>query len=186
MYTIKKKKILIIIILILISLTLAIPRYYQTDTLKNKAKNYFTSLIRNPSRIPTNHIAILEIEKLNLKQAIYPRTSEENTVAKNVELIEKSTMPDQPNSNFILAAHSGNTKIAYFKNLDELTLGDTAKIYYNNQTYTYQLINIYPEEKDGNITIRRQKNKSHLTLITCSKTKDHIQDIYILELIAIT
>ena len=50
-----------------------------------------------------------------------------------------------------------------------------------NTTYTYKVVNIYKEEKDGTIAIYRNKEKSTLTLITCTKNDNTKQTVYILE-----
>ena len=51
-------------------------------------------------------------------------------VDKNIEVIEGSKMPDVARGNLILASHSGNSDIAYFKHLDMLTYNDVVYIYY--------------------------------------------------------
>lgn len=102
---------------------------------------------------------LLEIEKLNLKKGIYDFNSPLNDVSKNVQLINGSTFPDTLYSNVILASHSGNSKISYFKNLERLEMGDSAILYYKNYKYKYKLVRIYQELKDGSIVIRREKNK---------------------------
>ena len=55
-------------------------------------------------------------------------------------------------------------------------------IKYNNKIYTYKIVNIYTEAKDGVVTIYRDERKSCLTLITCTKDDKTTQTIYILEL----
>ena len=61
-------------------------------------------------------------------------------------------------------------------------MGDKAIVKYNNMTYTYKIVNIYKENKDGTVTIYRDKTKKCLTLITCTKDDKKTQTIYILEL----
>lgn len=127
------------------------------------------------------YYAILEIPKLNLKRELYPIGDKKNTVSKNIEIIEGSTMPDEKFNNLILAAHSGTSSIAYFKHLDKLKLHDEANIFYKKKKYTYKLVDVYQEIKDGTITIHREKEKSHLTLITCDKKSEKYQNVYIFE-----
>ena len=97
-------------------------------------------------------------------------------------MVKQSNYPDVLNGNFILAAHSGNSYLAYFKNLYQLTLGDEAYVIYKNHKYTYKIVNIYQQEKTGKIAIYRDLNKNTLTLITCTKDSKTKQTIYILEL----
>ena len=128
------------------------------------------------------YIGTLEIPKINLNKGFTAIDSPYNTVNKNIEVVKDSNYPDVSKGNFILAAHSGNSYLAYFKNLYQLTLGDKAYINYKNHRYTYKIVNIYQQEKTGKIAIYRDLNKNTLTLITCTKDSKTKQTIYILEL----
>lgn len=149
--------------------------YLENKNQKNNPEN---------SYVP-NYIAFLEIEKLNLNQGLLPIDNYYNNVDYHIEILKVSDFPDVINGNFILAAHSGNSSISYFKNLYKLELGDTAKVYYQSKVYNYQIVNIYKEEKDGSVGIYRDLNKTTLTLITCSRNDKEHQTIYILELIGV-
>ena len=128
------------------------------------------------------YVGTLEIPKINLNKGFTAIDSPYNTVNKNIEVVKNSNYPDVSKGNFILAAHSGNSYLAYFKNLYQLTLGDKANINYKNYRYTYKIVNIYQQEKTGKIAIYRDLNKNTLTLITCTKDSKTKQTIYILEL----
>ena len=52
-----------------------------------------------------------------------------------------------------------------------------------NNTRKYAMNNIYTDIKDGDVAIKRNKNKNTLTLITCTKGDKETQTIYICELI---
>ena len=132
-----------------------------------------------------NYLAFLEIDKINLKQGLLPIESRYNHVDYHVEILDVSDFPDKINGNFILAGHSGTSNVAYFKNLYKLKLGDIAKVYYQGKLYKYSIVNIYNQVKDGTIDIYRDKNKTTLTLITCTKDNQNSQTIYILELIGV-
>ena len=127
------------------------------------------------------YLAVLKIQKLNLERCFYDKTSSLNNVDYNILFHSNSDYPDKLNGNVILASHSGTSSISYFKNLYKLELGDEAQINYKNTTYTYKVVNIYKEEKDGTIAIYRNKEKSTLTLITCTKNDNAKQTVYILE-----
>lgn len=127
--------------------------------------------------INTNINPVLEIPKINLKQEFYPNDKEKNNVDKGIQVIESSKMPNQK-GNLILASHSGNTEIAYFKHLDIININDMVFIYYKNIKYKYIITNIYDVEKTGYVDIKRDKNKQTLTLITCKKNTNK-QTIYI-------
>ena len=84
--------------------------------------------IQTEENIPTstyNYIGVLEIPKINLKKGIVDKTSASNNVNKNIYTLKETTLPDeQINSHIILAGHSGNSYISFFKNLKKLSLKD--------------------------------------------------------------
>ncbi len=132
-----------------------------------------------PTPNPSGYLGILTIDKVNLQQGFYDKTNEHNNVSKNLTFLSPSNYPDEKNGNVILVAHSGTTRIAYFKNLYQLKVGDIAKIEYKGHLYTYKIDNIYNETKDGNVTIYRDTTKQTLTMITCTKNDNTKQTIYI-------
>lgn len=131
-----------------------------------------------------NYLAFLEIPKINLNQGILPKTSYYNNVNYHVQILDISDLPDVINGNMVLAAHSGSSNIAYFKNLYKLTKDDKAYIIYNNKKYSYQVVNIYNQVKKGSLNIYRDLTKTTLTLITCTKNDNTTQTVYLGELIS--
>lgn len=127
------------------------------------------------------YIGILKIPKINLERGFYDKSSSLNNVDHNILFHNNSSYPDETNGNVILASHSGTSSISYFKKLYLLEKDDLAYITYKGNTYTYKVVNIYYEEKDGNVAIYRSKNKTILTLITCTKDDSTKQTVYILE-----
>ena len=129
-----------------------------------------------------NYLGVLKIDKIGLEQGFYDKDNSMNNVDKNVTLLGPSNYPDEKNGNTILVAHSGSSYLGYFKNLWKLSVGDSAIVYYKNKTYIYKIVNIYNDTKDGDVTIYRNKKKTTLTMITCTKDSDTEQTIYIAEL----
>jgi LPXTG-site transpeptidase (sortase) family protein len=129
-----------------------------------------------------NYIGVLEIPKINIKRGFLNIKDKGNNVNKNLQVIKGSDMPNVKNGNLIIAAHSGNSYISYFKNLHKLSNDDVAYVYFNNIKYTYKVAGKYDEEKNGKVTIHRDNKKNTLTLITCSQTDKTKQIVYILEL----
>lgn len=128
------------------------------------------------------YIGTLEIPKINLNKGFTSIDSKYNTVSKNIQVVKGSTYPDVEKGNFIIAAHSGTSYLAYFKNLYKLSNGDIAYVNYNGKRYTYRIVNIYEQEKTGKIIIYRDGEKTCLTLVTCTKNSKTQQTVYILEL----
>lgn len=129
-----------------------------------------------------NYIGVLEIPKINIKRGFLNIKDKGNNVNKNLQVIKGSDMPNVKNGNLIIAAHSGNSYISYFKNLYKLSNDDVAYVYFNNIKYTYKVAGKYDAEKNGKVTIHRDNKKNTLTLITCSQTDKTKQTVYILEL----
>ena len=129
-----------------------------------------------------SYIGILEIPKINFNKGFYKKESSLNNVKFNIKIIPQSDYPDEDKGNVIIIGHSGNYNNSYFRDLYKLELNDTAMIKYNNKIYTYKIVNIYTEAKDGLITVYRDERKSCLTLITCTKDDSTTETIYILEL----
>lgn len=136
--------------------------------------------------IDLDYIGFLEIDKINLKVGLVSKESKYNNVNKNVEILKPSDYPDVINGNFILASHSGTSKISYFKNLYKLGLNDSANVYYEDYIYYYKIVDIYDVPKTGSLKIKRNHEKTVMTLITCTKNSKTLQTVYILELFSKT
>ncbi len=144
-----------------------------------------------PDETPTTpsdyetYVGILEIPKISFNKGFYKKESSLNNVKFNIKILDSSSYPDEDKGNTIIIGHSGNYSNSYFGNLYQLALEDTASITYDNRKYTYKIVNIYTEQKDGTVTIYRDESKTCLTLITCTKDDENTQTIYILELVSV-
>lgn len=130
-----------------------------------------------------DYLGVLEIPKINLKRVFFDIDSKENDVNKNIELIKGSDMPSVKGGNLIIAAHSGDSYVSYFKTLDKLEIGDLAYVYYNDVKYIYKLFSKYEVLKTREIKVKRDNEKNILTLTTCNKLDEMLQMIYLFELI---
>ena len=124
------------------------------------------------------YIGILEIPSIELKRGFFKENSPLNNVDLNIELISECN-PNQA-CDFILASHSGNSAIAFFKNLDQLNINDIALLDYQHEKYTYHLSQIQNQQKNGMISLEKT-NLSRLVLTTCDKQNQSIQKVYIFE-----
>lgn len=127
------------------------------------------------------YVGNISIPKIDLKRGFVSKDSKYNNVNRNIYIVPESDYPDKEGGNFILAAHSGTSSISFFKNLYKLSIGDKVDVTYNNKNYTYIITNIYTDLKDGDVAIKRDKSKTTLTLITCTKGDKTTQTIYICE-----
>lgn len=156
-----------------------IQEFYQ-EVIENDYKEEKDNTVVTKSN-KTNYIAVIKIPKINLEKGLYPKGHNLNNVNKNIEILKDSDMPIEDKGNFILAGHSGTAKISYFKNLYKLEIGDEIKIYYDSNEYKYKITNIYLIDKTGQAIIKRDVNKTSITLITC-KSKSDNQYVFIGEL----
>lgn len=146
---------------------------YEEQSLHNKEDSLLTTnkdeVNQKAQKDVKDYIGVLEISEIGLKQGFYSIDSENNDVDKNIKVLNESDMPDIDKGNLLLAAHSGNSSISYFKNLYKLKVGSLANIYYKGNIYNYTLVNTYEIEKSGTAHIVRNANINTLTLITCKK-----------------
>ena len=120
--------------------------------------------------IKTNDDSIgkLIINKICLKQKLYPINNSKNNIEEHVTILEEI------DNTIVIAAHSGTGPIAYFERLDELNIDDEIILYYKNKKYIYVVTEIWEEKKNGYIHINKE-NKRQLVLTTCSPKKTNYQ-----------
>lgn len=116
---------------------------------------------------PLDYVAVLKIPSIGLEKGLVSKDSYYNNVNKNIKILDESDMPDKENGNVILAAHSGNGRTAFFKNLNKLKKDNIVSVFYNGYEYKYKMVNTYDVEKTGTVEIVRNSEKNTLTLITC-------------------
>ena len=160
------------------------PEIYDVTTEELISSGEDTNEIaEEPKQVETEtYLGYLEKKKIKFRRGFYNLDSSLNNVELNIEIIEGSSMPDVTGGNLIIAGHSGTGWKAFFRNLYKLELGDTLIITYNGLNYSYRITNIYQEPNTGTIAIRRDRTKTTVTLITCTKDDSSTQTIYIAEL----
>ena len=182
-----KKFIVLIIIgvlLILISLLVFIIRYRYYENKSANDRKQVDEFLSQPvlNNIETNevisdevnsdtnindYIAVLEIPAINLTRGLVDKSSPNNDVNKNIYMLKDTVLPDEDTiSHIILASHSGNSYVSYFKNLHKLDINDEIYFYYKNSKYIYSIYKIDEVDKTGNIELKKT-NSSDITLITC-------------------
>ncbi len=122
----------------------------------------------------TSYKAILEIPKISLKRGIVDATRNFNSINYAISADLKSNYPNEM-GNLILYAHSGNSSVGFFRNLDKLDLNDKIIVYYNGIKYTYTVTNKHDILKTGKAKVISSKNDKYITLITCNKRRKGYQ-----------
>ena len=153
--------------------TRALNNFYIEEKNNIEKKNEVVDVSTTTKAIEKyNYIAVLKIPKIDLERGLVDVNSKYNNVNYNIEILKESSMPDVENGNLILASHSGNSKISYFKNLNKLVLNDELIIVYKGKNYNYKVKNIYEIDKNGKAKIIRNKDINTLTLITCKRNSN--------------
>lgn len=124
------------------------------------------------------YTAVLEIPKINLKRGIVNSTKNFNSINYAISADSNSNYPNE-NGNFILYAHSGNSRIAFFHNLNKLEKDDDIYVYYDGIEYQYKVLRKYDIEKTGQASVIDSKEKSYITLITCDQHKKGYQIVLV-------
>ncbi len=137
----------------------------------------------NNNYIYEEYLGVLDIPKINFYKGFYSKTSSLNNVQFNLFVLKESDYPDVVNGNLIIAGHSGNYSNSYFNDLYKLSIDDNVTVHYQGKDYIYKITKIYNEKKTGTVRILRNRNKTSLTLITCTNGDNYHQTIYIAELI---
>lgn len=130
----------------------------------------------------TNYIAVLEIPSINLKQGLVNSDDNFDSINYAISIDANSTYPDQ-NGNFILYAHSGNSRIAYFNDLYKINLSDDLYVYYNGIKYHYKVFDKYNIDKTGKAYVINSNINKYITLITCNQQEKGKQIIIIGKLV---
>ena len=178
------RKILIIVLFIdtLLLIIIKLSNLIKVNNENYEVNSYLNNYNEDVGYInKEEYLGILEIKKIKLRKGFYKLNSNLNNVDKNIMIVSSSNMPDVNKGNLILASHSGNSSVSYFRYLDKLDMEDIASIYYLGKKYDYKLINYYDVDKNGSVQIIKNNDINTLTLITCKKNTDK-QTVFIFEL----
>lgn len=162
--------------------------YIESTTTKELITSTSKRITSRLKRITTmtttkaSYVFILEVPKINLKKGIYDLNNKNNNVDKNIEYLS-SDLPSVDQGTTILASHNGNTRVSYFKRLEELSNNDKAYIYYNGIKYIYEVYDQEVVDKIGTIKVNKNKQVSNLILISCKNGTNDKQIVYKLKLI---
>lgn len=176
------------ITLILLSITIVSYDFYKKNK-KLETKEFLVDLyINETSEIdndkllfndeifeisPTEQYSmILEIKSIELKQGMFDIDSYKNNVDYGLEILNKSEYPNLEKSNTIIASHSGNSSVSYFKNLNNIAINDIASLYYESIKYNYILKEVIDVQKTGEIILDLDTEKNSLILITCKRNSN--------------
>lgn len=122
-----------------------------------------------------NAVATITIPKMELEMPIYLGATKENMSRGIVNLGNTSLPIGGKNTNCVLAGHRGYRGAAFFRNIEDLQIGDEIIIdnYWEQLKYNvYEIKVIYPTESEQ---VLIQEGKDMLTLITCHPYRNNYQ-----------
>lgn len=122
-----------------------------------------------------NVIATISIPKMSLEMPIYLGASKENMAKGIVNLANTSLPIGGKNTNCVLAGHRGYQGAPFFREIEDLEIGDKVIIqnFWEQLEYNvFQIKVIYPSESNQ---ILIQDNKDMVTLITCHPYRHNYQ-----------
>ncbi|MGE5613687.1 MAG: sortase [Bacillota bacterium] len=113
-----------------------------------------------------NVLGIIQIKKIKIKSPIVEGVKESNLRA-GIGHIPGTAMPGQL-GNCALAGHRSYTFGKFFNQLDKLKIGDEIIINTKKEDLVYEVNNILIVTPDDTSVLKESKNKSTITLITCT------------------
>ena len=154
-----------------------------TTTSKTTKKRIINTTKKTTSK--SEYLMILEIPKISLKKGIYYKDNKNNNVDHNIAILPSSSMPDEDKGSVILASHNGNTRVSYFKYLENLSNNDFVYLYYKGKKYQYSIYKSEIVDKVGTIKIKKDSSISNIVLISCKNGTKDKQIVYLGKLISI-
>lgn len=141
-------------------------------------ENEETDKKEEKKNIAINYTAVLEIPSINLKHGVVDSTKNFSSINYAISVDKSSQYPNK-NGNLIMYAHSGNSSIAYFKNLTKVNINDDVYVYFNGIKYQYVIYEKYDIKKTGKAVVKSSNNDKYITLITCNQNKEGYQTVLI-------
>lgn len=113
-----------------------------------------------------------------MKKGVVDSTENFKSINYAISVDKNSNYPNEK-GNFILYAHSGNSYIAYFRNLNKVNINDDVYVYFNGVKYHYIIYDKYDIEKSGKAKVITSKNDNFITLITCNQDRKGYQVVVV-------
>lgn len=140
------------------------------------------------STLKDSAYGIMQIPKINIKAAI-TKGIDKNILRYYIGMYETTDTLGVIDGNTAFAAHtmipgSGQCSYCWFSNLERLSVGDEITIdWYDGNIYSYKVIDKkLDKKKDSDYAFQKIKDKSLITLVTCSNGDEDYRDFIIAEL----
>lgn len=151
----------------------------QQETIIHTKKIFIQETYKKVMAKKKNFYAYLSIPELHINRFLYPIGNKQNTVEKEVMVLETSNFSS---GDIALAAHSGIGLNTYFNSLENLDENMKIYIFHKENIYTYYLIQKKEVNKTGYVDLDIYSFPT-LKLITCNKNDNKKQFIYTAKLV---
>lgn len=164
---------IILIIWIFCFLTFLIFLGYEVININMSKKNMILYLSQKDVNFDYryDYVGVLEISSINLKRGYLGIDNKYNEVDENIKLIRDNE------DSIVLASHNRGLYNGYFRNLDDMVIGDRIIIYDNYYEYIYLYVDNYDVMKTGVVDLFRIGESKNIFLITCKG--DNMQTVYV-------
>lgn len=119
-------------------------------------------------REESDYIGVISIPKIDLKKGLVSPSSKYNKIDYNIEILKESIILGGEVKHLFLAAHSGNSNISFFRNLNKIQLEDEVVLDYEGRTYKYLVNEIKEVNKTGSVELELDYQDG-LILMTCKR-----------------
>ncbi|MBR5662733.1 MAG: sortase [Bacilli bacterium] len=126
----------------------------------------------NNNTLVNDYYFTLEIPKIYLSVKGFKYNDNNNDVDKGIFLAKDYSF-NKSSGSLVIASHSGNSIISYFKHLDLLRINDDIIINTEKDIFYYKVIDIYKIKKNGKFKYINDNNLIYL--ITCDKNNNKKQ-----------
>jgi LPXTG-site transpeptidase (sortase) family protein len=150
--------------------------YYRLDENKGISENSNKAL----QYVTGEYVALLDHDDVLTPDALYEVV---NMINKNKDAV--LIYSDEDKGSVILASHNRNTRVSYFKYLENLSNNDIVYLYYKGKKYQYSIYKSEIVDKVGTIKIKKDSSISNIVLISCKNGTKDKQIVYLGKLISI-
>ena len=150
----------VIILLFIICLFVLVSFFLKSN--ENSTVSNESGIIDYDTYSTEEYYGYLKIPSVNMNLGFYNYNHELNDVSQNVQYI-----PIPVSDSYLLVAHSGVGKIAFFNDLHYVGIGDDVYLEIKKVNRHYKITDIYRTVKDGDISISKESGKLYLT--TCDQ-----------------
>lgn len=151
-------------------------KYLERRSVSKELEAFMEAVAEPSGEMPSegsdaNVWGTIEIDKIGVNHLI-AKTNDWSYLNRYVVAYESSPNPPA-NGNFSIAGHNGNCASCVFRDFDKLEKGDSVRLNDKENTYTYEIKEIFEVYYDEVSVLNDTPDKQTLTLITCTEQSNY-------------